>query len=297
MKNILVLGGVSWNMMIYLGEFPAPHSQTIFSHDYHETAGSTGAGKALNLVKLGFDVTLHGLIGEDEYGRKLLNYFAATPIHFLYDIDPAGTKRHINLMDEGDGRISIFINSGTFEPVIDWSRLETAVAQADIVALNIINYCRQAIPLLKKHGKEIWVDLHSYDGQETYHHDFIAAADVLFFSSDDMPDYRTFMQTQIANGKKLVVATHGSRGSTALTAANEWIETPIIATYNDAKVDTNGAGDAFFSGTLAGYAKVLLIETSLRWGTIAAGMCVTSPDLAHPDLSETAVANLAKNSL
>jgi sugar/nucleoside kinase (ribokinase family) len=194
-------------------------------------------------------------------------------------------------MDEGDGRISIFINSGTFEPVVDWLQLEPFIAQADIVCLNIVNYCRQAIPLLKKHGKEIWVDLHSYDGQETYHHDFIAAADVLFFSSEHMPDYRAFMQAQIATGKKLIVATHGSRGATTLTAANEWIETPIIAAYNDAKVDTNGAGDAFFSGVLAAYAKELPVETSLRWGTIAAGMCVTGLELAHPDLSATAVAN------
>lgn len=290
MKNILVLGGVSWNMMIHLAEFPAPHSQTIFSHNHHETAGSTGAGKALNLVKLGFDVTLHGLIGDDEYGRKLQAYFANTDINFRYDIDPAGTKRHVNLMDKGDGRISIFINNGTFKPDVEWMRLEPAIAQADIVSLNIVNYCRQAIPLLKKYNKEIWVDLHSYDGQETYHHDFIEAANVLFFSSEHMPDYRAFMQTQIETGKKLVVATHGSRGSTALTAANQWIETPIIAAYNEAKVDTNGAGDAFFSGILTGCAKGLPIETCLRWGTIAAGMCVTGLELAHPDLSATAVA-------
>lgn len=52
MKNILVLGGISYNMIIYLEQFPQPCSQTVFSHGVHETAGSTGAGKALNLAKL-----------------------------------------------------------------------------------------------------------------------------------------------------------------------------------------------------------------------------------------------------
>ena len=63
MTKILVLGGVSVNTMIYLDQFPQPTPQTVFSKGYHETIGSTGAGKALNLKKLGLDVTLHGLIG------------------------------------------------------------------------------------------------------------------------------------------------------------------------------------------------------------------------------------------
>ena len=284
MKKILVLGGVSYNMMIYLEQFPPPQPQTVFSQGFHETVGSTGAGKALNLAQLGFDVTLHGMIGEDDYGRKIHNHFAKANINFLTDVDPAGTKRHVNLMD-GDGRrISIFISYGTFEPDVDWARLESIIAQTDLVALNIVNYCRLAIPLIKKHGKEIWTDLHAYDGQEAYCQDFIDAADVLFFSSEDMPDYRPFMQTQIANGKKLVVSTHGKNGSTALTAANQWIATPIIPAYDTAKVDTNGAGDAIFAGALAGYANNFPVEKCLQWGTIAAGLCVASPELVHPDL-------------
>lgn len=290
MKNIFVLGGVSWNIIIYLAQFPEPRSQTVFSQGVHETAGSTGTGKALNLAKLDMNVTLHGLIGDDEYGRRLRDTFAGTSVRFLYDVDPAGTKRHVNLMDREDGRISIFISYGTFEPEVTWARLEPFIAASDLVVLNIVNYCRQAIPLIRKHGKEIWCDLHSFDGQDAYHHDFIDAADVLFFSSENMPDYRTFMRRQIAEGKKLVVCTHGSRGSTALTAAEDWIETPIIPAYDEAKIDTNGAGDALFAGTLAGCTKGLPIRESLRWGTIAGGMCVTSRELVHPELSEMAVA-------
>ena len=76
MKNILVLGGVSYNMMIYLGAFPQPEPQTVFSQGFHETVGSTGAGKALNLAKLGLDVTLHGMIGADDLGQKIRDYFS-----------------------------------------------------------------------------------------------------------------------------------------------------------------------------------------------------------------------------
>lgn len=285
MKKILVLGGVSWNMMIYLEQFPPSQPQTVFSQGFHETVGSTGAGKALNLAKLGFDVTLHGLIGDDEYGRKIRDYFANADINFLPDIDPEGTKRHVNLMAKDGRRISIFISYGTFDPDVDWARLEPLIAQADIVALNIVNYGRYAIPLLTKHGKEIWCDIHTYDGKETYHRDFLDAADVLFFSSEDMRDYRPFMQQQIDAGKKLIVCTHGRGGSTTLTADRQWIETPIIPAYDETKIDTNGAGDAIFAGVVYGYANEFPVGKQLQLGTIAAGLCVTARELAHPDLS------------
>jgi sugar/nucleoside kinase (ribokinase family) len=291
MKKILVLGGVSFNMMIYLEQFPQPCAQTLFSQGYHETVGSTGAGKALNLTKLGFDVTLHGMIGDDEYGRNIRRFFANSNINFLNNIDPAGTKRHVNLMDKEGGRISIFINSGTFEPDVDWSHLEPFIANTDLVVLNIVNYGRYAIPLLKKHGKEIWCDIHTYDGQEAYQRDFIDAADVLFFSSEDMVDYRPFMQEQIDDGKKLVVCTHGREGSTTFTADRQWIETPIIPAYDAAKVDTNGAGDAIFAGVLYGYANDFPVQKQLQFGTITAGLCVTAKELAHPDLNESLVAS------
>lgn len=56
MPHALVIGGVSFNTMVYLDTFPQPLPQTIFSTGFHETVGSTGAGKALNLRKLGFFV-------------------------------------------------------------------------------------------------------------------------------------------------------------------------------------------------------------------------------------------------
>jgi sugar/nucleoside kinase (ribokinase family) len=55
----------------------------------------------------------------------------------------------------------------------------------------------------------------------------------------------------IGAGKKPVVGTHGRQRSTALTAANEWLEAPIVPAYDENRVDTNGAGDAIFAGTLA----------------------------------------------
>jgi sugar/nucleoside kinase (ribokinase family) len=283
MPHVLILGGVSFNTMIYLDTFPRPEPQTIFPNSFHETVGSTGAGKALNLRPLGLDVVLHAPLGEDRYGRAVAERLRGAGIDFIHDTDPQGTQRHVNLMDQHGRRISIIVAPGTFEPAIDTARLEELIPRADYVVLNISNYCRHLIPAIKRHGKPIWTDLHDYDGAKEYHRDFVDAADYLFLSSDALPDYRAFMQGLIAAGKRLVVCTHGRNGSTALTAAGEWIETPIVESY--ARKDTNGAGDAFFAGVLYGHSRGLGIRPCLRLGAIVAGLCVTSWELAYQDLS------------
>jgi acarbose 7IV-phosphotransferase len=280
MPTVFIAGGVSYDSVIQLEHLPPPIPATVFSRSFHESVGSTGAGKALALHKLGFEATLHALIGDDEAGAKIRARFAREGLAFLPEIDPRGTERHINLMDQEGGRISIYAQTATFEPRIDLNPLEHRIAASDYVVLNIINYCRWLIPLAQ--SKPIWTDIHNYDGQSSYHQDFIDAADYLFVSSDSLPDYRAFMQTMIDRGKKLVVCTHGKQGSTALDAAGTWVETPAL-TFP--LVDANGAGDSFFSGFLYGFSQDYPLERCLQLGAISGGLCVTTPELVYPELS------------
>lgn len=281
--KVLVTGGVTHDMLIYLDEFPQPVGQTLFSKGYHEAIGGTGAGKALNLNRLGLDVTFHAMLGEDTPGQLIQSQFAAENLKFIYDVDPRGTERHINLMADNGERISIYTHYATFEPEFNLKQIAPYIRLSDVVVLNIINYCRHLIPLIKVNSKPIWCDIHNYDGEKPYHRDFVEAADYLFLSSEALPDYRGFMEQQIAAGKKLVVCTHGKHGSTALTEQGEWLETPII---EGIKVrDTNGAGDSFFAGVLYGHLHQYPLRISLQLGALVAALCVQSSELFHPDLS------------
>lgn len=89
------------------------------------------------------------------------------------------------------------------------------------------------------------------------------------------------------NGKKLVVCTHGSRGSTAFLPERGFIDMPALK-YPFR--DTNGAGDNFFVGLLYGHLKGFSIEKSLQVATIMGGLSVTSAELVSPNLSEEKVA-------
>lgn len=283
MVKVIVAGGVSYNLMVYLKELPEPRSATVFSQAYHETVGGTGAGKALALHRLGSQVTLHALLGTDVQGQAVRDYFAQENLECLFEHDPRGTERHLNLMAGEKERLSIYLESGSFEPIINLERLRQVLAGCDVVVLNILNYCRQILPLAREYRKPIWCDLHNYDGVNPYHQEFLENADYLFLSSDALPDYRAFMKAQIVCGKKLVVCTHGNAGATALTPQGEWYEIPALAGYS--VMDTNGAGDSFFAGVLYGHAHGCTLLTCLQLGALLGALSVTSRELVPSSLS------------
>ena len=274
----LSLGGIAWNTMVYLESFPEPRPQTVFARGSRTTVGSSGAGKALNFASLGCDATLWGLLGEDEPGRQVRSYLADRGVALLSAADPQGTMRHVNLMDDAGGRISIFAHLGSHEFDVDVDLVRPIARTADVVSITIMNYCRQFLPMLREVGQAIWIDIHDYDGANPYHDDFVEAADFLFMSSELHPDWRTFLEERIGAGATVAVATHGASGASGITATEGWVDVPAIPV--DEIVDTNGAGDAFFAGFATAWLQGADLESALQGGAHHAARAIQSLDLA-----------------
>lgn len=274
----VMLGGIAWNTMVYLDEFPQPKPGTIFTKGSYESVGSSGAGKALNLRRLGADVTLWGLLGDDEPGRRVREFIEARGVRLLTAVDPAGTLRHINLMDSAGERISIFAKTGSHEFTVDVAEVAGWLKTADHVSVTIMNYCRQFLPLLRELGTPVSVDIHDYDGVNPYHQEFIDAAQLLFMSSVEMPKWRQFLEERVSAGTSVAVCTHGAAGASGLTADAGWVD--VAAVPVDEVVDTNGAGDAFFAGFLMAWHTGLSLESAMRRGAEVAAQAIQSPDLA-----------------
>jgi sugar/nucleoside kinase (ribokinase family) len=287
MKKAFVVGGASLDYIIHLDKFPSEKSATIFSEDAYKTIGSTGSGKAISLQKLGVNTVFHAMIGDDASGTAIHKTLNEYGVNFIYDIDPEGTEEHVNLMDKNGGRISIFTRTSSFEPKFEHTRLHPYLQNCDYLVLNIINYARRLIPEAKQQQKEIWCDIHDYDGQNAYHSDFIDAADYLFLSSDKLNGYEKFMDQMIKQKKKLVVCTHGSKGVSAITADGQTYKLEVVSDYK--LVDSNGAGDNFFSGFLYAHSKGYPVQTCLEYGTITAGLCIKSKSIVNPILSSEVI--------
>jgi acarbose 7IV-phosphotransferase len=276
-----VIGGVSWNQVIDVPRLPTGRTETLFATGSREGIGATGSGKALNLARLGFDTRLHALVGDDPEGDRAAAELAGAGVELCRVADPAGTERHVNLMDPEGRRASIYVNGGSADPPVTEADLAAFCEGADYVWVNLASYARRALPALAARGIPVWADVHDWDGQNDFHRDFVDAARFLFLSDEALEDAVGFAAHLVA-GRELVVVTHGRRGATALLPGQEPLFVPALRVE---AVDPNGAGDAFCSGVAYGHSRGWDWPRALAAGATVAAACVTSSHLADPRLT------------
>jgi sugar/nucleoside kinase (ribokinase family) len=293
MKKVLILGGSTFDHIVHLLQLPQPVPQTIHVAPFHEACGSTGTGKALALKKLAVPVTLYTAYGNDFYGEKVEHYLHQNEIRTVVVKDPAGTQRHINIMDTDGNRISMFITQSSETLQHDEALVKQLIDEHDIIVLNIIPYCKQLIPLITASGKPVWTDLHDYDGSNPYHQPFVDAAHYIHLSSDNLADYKPVMQRLKDAGKELVTCTHGRKGATLLNTSGGWLQQDAVPDISI--VDSNGAGDSFFSGFLYGFLRNESLQTAMEYGAICGALAVMDKNLVYASLSPELLLKLHQN--
>lgn len=286
MTRVLVVGAVSWNLIVELGDPVPPAPATVFARSSWETLSATGAGKALNLARLGLETTLHAFVGADQLGRRIADELVEAGVETRLGIDPSGTERHVNLMQPDGGRLSVYVQPPSARPPVDVDELLGLATAADQVAVNLAPYTRDLLPDLAAVGRPLWCDLHDWDAADDFHRPYAEYADYLFLSDDRLADAEDVVRAW-APGKRLVVCTRGSRG--AIAAGPDGRVETIAATPVERVVDANGAGDAFFAGVLAADAAGLGLSERLDVGARVAATALGTRAIASPELTRAAV--------
>lgn len=273
---MLVVGPASANEIIHLAALPPPQSGTHFAERAWSTLGGTSAGKALNLVSLGAEVTLLTVLGADRTGARVRDSLTAAGVRVVSRPSRSGAcERHVNLMTDAGERVSIYTHLP--EPLEPWRRsdAEQHLSAADVVVTDLSDHARSWVGWGQEAGVPVWADLHDYDGVSAFHADF-TRADHLQLSSVRMPDWRGWA-TRAAERGASVVVTHGADGSSAVDADGRWTD---VAGEPVDVVDTNGAGDAFFAGFLVARLAGGDLTASLEAGARQAAVCLGGPHLA-----------------
>ncbi|SDD07573.1 carbohydrate kinase family protein [Actinokineospora iranica] len=283
MATVFVAGPASWNQLVSVPRLPEGRPETLFAHGHRTTLGGTSAGKALNLAGLGADVTLRTVVGDDETADRILDTLTEAKVTVIAERVPGSSERHLNLMDADGGRVSIYLDLPELAEAAHREQVSTALRSADAAVIDLAEHSRPLLAEARGFGVPVWCDIHDYDGVADYHRQFIEAAEYLFLNDDGMSDplrLRGFMVSRVEAGTRLVVATLGAQGAVALSAADGWHR--VAATPVETIVDTNGAGDAFFSGFLFAHLGGEGIAEALRAGADQAAKCLGSPGLAPP---------------
>ncbi|MGG3571914.1 ribokinase [Bacillus gobiensis] len=273
MTTICVIGSVSMDLVVTTDIRPGV-GETVLGNSFQTVPGGKGANQAVAASRLGADVFMLGITGNDSYGEIILKNLENNGVHTDYmekaDNTKSGTA-HI-ILSEGDN--SIIVVKGANDHVTpDYVRGATEILQkADIVLIQqeipeatvqyTIDHCEKLkIPVLlnpapaRQVAKEI-IEKATYLTPNEYE------ASVLL-------DGRTEEEALKAHPNKLLI-TKGKNG----VRYHNGIEEKQVPSFPVKAVDSTGAGDTFNAALAIALAEKMKMEDALLFANRAASLSV-----------------------
>lgn len=141
--NILVVGSFVMDQIVTTSIFPR-QGQSVIANGFRKAPGGKGANQAVQMARLGANVTLCGKLGHDANGQEMLDTCKKAGIntaHVLFD-DEAASGCAVIILEECEGKSTenrILVVPGanrTIQPE-DVAFLRESIADYDLVVLQL----------------------------------------------------------------------------------------------------------------------------------------------------------------
>lgn len=274
MINITVIGSSSIDLVVTADKRPIK-GETIIGNSFKTVPGGKGANQAVAAARLGADVTMIGCVGEDLFGKQIIENFKINNVctDFIREIPNCETgTAHITLA-EGDNSIIVVKGANDYTTAEYIQLIEEQIKKSNIVLIQqeipeeTVEYVgvlcvKLGIPLIlnpapaRKISQSV-IDNATYITPNEYE------AEILFGTSD--------LSSALKRYPNKVFMTEGKKG-VRFFDGNEEI---LVPSYEVEVVDTTGAGDTFNAAFAVSLAEGNSIVDSLRFANRAASISVT----------------------
>ena len=308
--KILVVGSLVMDLTIRTEKFPGS-GETVLGRDFRTAPGGKGANQAVQAARLGADVTMVGKVGDDDFGRRLVESGKAAGIHTQFiATDPAASSAvGAVLLEIGEGeaaknRIIVVPGANMSITPKDVSFLKDDIHNYDIVVLQheipletnelVAEYAAAAgVPVMLNPAPSVPIS-----GKMLSHLTYISpneheAADLTGIpirrngKTVDQDDVKAAVSSLLAKGVANVVITMGNAGA-VVANKNEWIYQPCVDVVE--VKDPTAAGDSFVGAFTTGLCSGLDLRQVLTFANYTATLTVSrmgaQPSL--PTLEEVA---------
>jgi fructoselysine 6-kinase len=232
--------------------------------------GGNPVNVAVYFVRLGGEASYTGVVGDDKYGKIMLDALNRKQVDTSHvRVLPGSTAiTHVELVDGervfGDYEEGVLSQFKLTDEDIDF------LCGHDMVVTGLWGMIEHDLDRIRAKGTPIAFDFANKLSDPVIDV-AIGSVDYAFFASDDgdTPELRDFMKRMHARGPKVVTVTLGEKGSIAYDGGE-------FTTYGIVPcdvVDTMGAGDSFIAGFLFGILKHKPLRECMHMG--AANSSVT----------------------
>ncbi|MRH44622.1 ribokinase [Aquibacillus halophilus] len=283
-KKIVVIG--SLNMDIIVAANKAPRlGETIHGEKVEYLPGGKGANQAVAIKKLGGEIDMIGVIGDDLFGKKILKQFSefglATNNIIEKENESTGIANIVHLPTD-NSIIVIPGANGHCTPEVIKDR-ESIISEADILLVQLeipIETVEFALSIAKRHGAQTILNPAP---AKKLSRDLLRLVDYITPNQTELQSLlgsdlniennlsSAFQQWESMHDSKLIV-TLGDKGC----AYSQDGSVKVIPAGNQDKiVDTTGAGDCFNGALAFGLAEEWSLQKALLFAVKAAGISIS----------------------
>ena len=251
MKTILVSGLINIETTLRIDQFPLHYFPVTYPfHGVKSTLSGVGFNLAKALTILGNNVNFLSLIGKDFYEPIIRTECSTIGVSDQYLLSELPQTAQSVIIYEKSGRRQIHTDLKDIQELnYPLDLFKQAISECDLCILCNINFNRHLLEVAKANNKIIATDVHAIkDLEDAYNRDFMAAADILFLSHEQLSSSpQAFIQAlwdRFQN--RIIVIGLGDQGAVlGLKETKSIIQIPAIQTRRI--LNTIGAGDALFS--------------------------------------------------
>lgn len=292
---ITCIGGANFDVTLRMQDELVPKtSNPVVSSKSH---GGVVRNVAENISRMGLNVSLMSLLGDDSFGENLKRFSNNLMETFAVEkISNETTGTYYSVINqEGDmlyGFADMVINRLMDRSWILRHRKHIIMSEYLVCDLNP---SRQAIEALLEYKKELNIPMAmvgvSGPKMKNLPKDIIGL-DIIICNIDET---QTYFNTNIENGYDLcrlwldsgvkkAIVTAGTKGSYYGQNNKVSHQKSYLVQSNDV-VDVTGAGDAFSSAVLYGIIKGQTLEKSVKLGAVSSSLTIQVPFAVNPNLS------------
>jgi ribokinase len=290
--RITVVGSINIDLVIHTPRTPQP-GETVFGTTFNTIPGGKGANQAVAAARLGGRVAIVGRVGNDQFGRPLLDNLAAAGVDARYVVqdDQVATGVALIVVDD-TGQNTIVVASGANMRLSpgDVEKAAPTIAESDTLLVQLENPMESIMRAAQlAHARRVRVILNPAPAQPLPD-GLLPLVDVLVPNQHEaallsglpvnQPDQAAAAaRVLLERGARTVVITLAEQGA-LFASGGEVVHVPA---FKITAVDTTAAGDAFIAGLALSLSEGHLLAEAVRRGNAAGALAAMQPG-AQPSL-------------
>ena len=284
--HIVVVGSLNMDLVVRLPQIPKP-GETLLGGVFKTYPGGKGANQAVAAARLGAQVTMIGCVGDDAFGRELVNHLSQEGVdtkHILVKPDVSTGVALIQVDAQAQNSIAVASGANFCLTADDVEKAMLAVQKIDVLVMPLETPLETIYAAAKiANSKGAKVILNPAPAQ-VLEKDLLIFVDYLVpnefeiatmtgIQIQEIKDTNLAAQQLLSKGAKNLIVTLGHRGSVVYEGKTN--ENMVIPAWKVKAVDTTAAGDCFVGALAIGLGEGKSLYTAAEFASAAAAISVT----------------------